>query len=70
VIGTAYIADDVVALNGSSYIAVANSTGVDPSADDGSHWQLLAARGADGADGTGGGTGGTTEFSTFLMMGA
>lgn len=48
---TAYGANAIVSANGSSYIAVAPSTGIDPTTDDGTHWMLLAAKGATGAQG-------------------
>jgi hypothetical protein len=50
-IGTAYLLLDIVNYNGSSYIAVAASTGVEPDTDNGSHWVLIAAKGAQGIQG-------------------
>ena len=40
-----YVINDVVALLGSSYVAVAANTGVNPSTDDGTNWQLMARAG-------------------------
>jgi hypothetical protein len=51
---TAYVTGDIVGNLGSSYIATSDNTGNDPATDDGSHWALLAAKGADGDDGTDG----------------
>ncbi len=54
---TAYVSRDVVTANGSTYVAVAPNTGLDPVVDvanSGGNWALLAARGADGAVGADG----------------
>lgn len=40
---TAYAAEDTVVRGLQTYYALANSTGVDPATDDGSHWQVGAA---------------------------
>lgn len=48
---TAYGLDAVVSRNGSSYLSVAASTGIDPTTDDGTHWMLLAAKGDQGIQG-------------------
>lgn len=48
--GTDYVVDDLVTLDGSSYIAVADSTGEEPGT--GASWTLIAAAGAPGAPGT------------------
>jgi len=57
---TAYIEDDVVVYNGSSYIAKGNTTGNAPT--NTTYWGLLAQKGANGTDGTNGtnGTNGAT----------
>lgn len=57
---TAYVADDVVFYNGSSYIAKQSSTGNAPT--NTTYWGLLAQKGTDGTDGTNGtnGTNGAT----------
>lgn len=46
---TEYFLFDLVNYNGSSYVAIANSTGVLPS--DTSKWQLIAQKGNTGNDG-------------------
>jgi hypothetical protein len=58
--GTVYTVGDAVSENGSSYIALATSTGVNPATDvagSGSHWALLASIGSTGATGATGTTG-------------
>lgn len=55
---TAYVLDDAVSLNGSSYIAVASNTNSSPDTNP-SNWQLLAQAGATGATGSAGATGST-----------
>jgi hypothetical protein len=58
--GTAYSAKDVVTEGGSSYIALAANTVVDPAADvgaGGGRWALIAAAGATGATGSTGAQG-------------
>jgi hypothetical protein len=57
--GTAYVANDVVSAGGSSWIAVANTTGDDPTTDGGAHWQLIAQKGDTGPTGGTGPTGAT-----------
>jgi len=49
---TAYVKDDVVFYNGSSYIAKQSSTGNAPT--NTTYWGLLAQKGTDGSDGTNG----------------
>lgn len=44
--GTAYAVDDAVFYGGSSYWAIATSTGAQPDTDGGAHWSLLAESGA------------------------
>lgn len=46
---TAYHVNDVVSLLGSSYVAVSANTGVNPSTDGGTNWQILAQAGAPGS---------------------
>ena len=57
---TAYVANDVVFFNGSSYIAKQSTTGNAPT--NTTYWGLLAQKGTDGTDGTNGtnGTNGAT----------
>jgi len=43
---TAYHVNDVVSLLGSSWVAVAANTGVNPSTDGGTNWQIMATNGA------------------------
>lgn len=50
---TAFVTGQGATRLGSAYLAVSNSTGVDPATDDGTHWQLLVAKGAKGDTGTG-----------------
>ncbi|MGB7925601.1 MAG: hypothetical protein WCF57_20350 [Pyrinomonadaceae bacterium] len=50
---TAYVAYDTVAHEGSSFVAIAASTNVEPGTDP-AKWNLLAEKGADGAVGGGG----------------
>jgi hypothetical protein len=47
--GTTYTTNDVVTKNGSSWIAVATSTGVDPATDDDTHWTIVSASGLSGS---------------------
>lgn len=56
--GTAYSTNDVVTHQGSSYYALASSTGVTPGTD-GAKWQLIAQKGDTGATGPTGATGAT-----------
>lgn len=56
--GTAYSRDDVVTVNGSSYVALTTNTAKDPTTTPTS-WALLAARGATGPVGPTGATGPT-----------
>lgn len=56
--GTAYAVDDSVGHNGSSWFAVAPSTGVEPT-DTATQWSVLAAAGATGPQGPTGATGPT-----------
>ena len=49
---TSYVKDDVVTYNGSSYIALGNTTGNAPTNQ--TYWGLLASKGTDGTDGTNG----------------
>lgn len=51
--GTTYQAYDSVSRGGSSYVAVATSTAVDPTTDGGAKWQLLAQVGSPGPAGPG-----------------
>lgn len=53
----------IVTDDGSSYFAVVPSTGIDPSSDNGTHWQPLAVKGAPGAPGTPGADASTTTVS-------
>lgn len=50
---TTYTADVVVTRGGGSYIAIAETTGNDPTTDEGVHWGILAAPGAKGEGGGG-----------------
>ena len=45
---TSYAINDGVSQLGQSYIAVSASTGINPSGDGGTHWQLMAASGSGG----------------------
>jgi hypothetical protein len=45
---TNYVINDLVTKLGNSYIAVSSSTNIDPSTDNGTHWQLFAAAGSGG----------------------
>lgn len=54
-VGTTYAVDAVVTRGGGSYLAIAETTGNDPSTDEGVHWGILAAPGAKGEGGGGGG---------------
>jgi hypothetical protein len=56
---TAYILDDTVSRNGSSYIAQQPNQGIDPATDSGTNWQPVALAGAPGATGAQGPTGTT-----------
>lgn len=56
--GVSYATDDAVAYSGSSYVAVAASTGVTPGTDI-TKWAVLAAAGATGSTGSTGTTGAT-----------
>jgi len=47
--GTTYTNNDVVTENGSSWIAVAMSTDIDPATDDDTHWTILTAAGLSGS---------------------
>jgi hypothetical protein len=61
---TAYAINDVVTENGSSWIAVANSTGIDPATDDDTHWTIVSASGLSGsANATLAGSDTTTDAS-------
>lgn len=51
---TAYVTNNIVSLNGSSYIALSNNTGVQPGTDGGVTWAVLAAAGAQGPAGPSG----------------
>jgi hypothetical protein len=51
---TAYVIDDAVTLNGTSYVAVANNTNSSPPS---ANWNTLAAKGDTGATGSTGSTG-------------
>ncbi len=57
---TAYVTTNLVSRSGSSYVAVANSTNVDPATDGGSNWQLVASKGDAGSLGL-------TTFNTFTI---
>ena len=57
VAATAYLKDDVVNYNGSSYIAKVDTTGNAPT--NTLYWGLLASKGTDGVDGTNGTNGAT-----------
>ena len=48
---TAYVVNDAVEYNGSSYICIAPTTGNDPT--NATYWNLMAQKGADGSGGTG-----------------
>lgn len=48
---TAYVVNDAVEYNGSSYICIAPTTGNDPT--NATYWNLMAQKGADGTGGTG-----------------
>lgn len=52
-VGTTYAVDDVVTRGGGSYLAIAETTGNDPTTDEGVHWGILAAPGAEGGGGGG-----------------
>lgn len=52
--GTAYAAYDTVSFSGSSYVAIAASTGITPGTD-ATKWNLVAQKGDTGAAGSGGG---------------
>lgn len=54
---TAYLVDDAVSYQGSSYIAILGGTGNLPT--NTTYWQLIASKGDDGADGAAGATGAT-----------
>jgi hypothetical protein len=57
---TAYVKNDVVTLNGSSFLAKASSTGTNPATDAsgaGTNWALIVEKGAVGATGATGATG-------------
>jgi hypothetical protein len=56
---TTYAINDGVNENGSSYIAVAVNTNVDPSSDGGTHWAVFALKGTTGSIGLTGSTGTT-----------
>ena len=60
---TAYVANDVVFFNGSSYIAKQSTTGNAPT--NTTYWGLLAQKGTDGTDGTNG-TNGTNGARTQM----
>ena len=49
--GTTYTNNDVVTTNGSSWIALTATNGVDPTTDGGTNWLVIAAAGATGATG-------------------
>jgi hypothetical protein len=51
---TTYKVDDIVTRTGGSYLALAETKGVDPATDEGVHWGILATPGAEGAEGKGG----------------
>lgn len=51
--GTTYHGGDIVARGGGSYLALGETTGNDPSTDEGLHWGILALPGAAGSGGTG-----------------
>lgn len=44
---TAYVVDDAVSYNGSSYICILNSTGNLPT--NGTYWEIIASKGDTGA---------------------
>lgn len=52
-VGTTYAIDSVVTRGGGSYLAIAETTGNDPTTDEGVHWGILAAPGAEGGGGGG-----------------
>jgi hypothetical protein len=56
-VATSYVATDIVAFGGSSYIARSSNTGVPPDTALGTDWDLVSARGADGATGATGAEG-------------
>jgi hypothetical protein len=58
---TAYAINDVVTTNGSSWIALTATNGVDPTTDDGTHWMAVAAAGLSGCTNE---TVATSEFTT------
>ncbi|MDA9796204.1 hypothetical protein N9B93_01160 [Candidatus Pelagibacter ubique] len=57
--GTAYVADDVVSYNGSSYICILASTGNLPT--NATYWEQMSSAGTNGTDGTDLGTTLTTQ---------
>lgn len=63
---TSYSADDAVFHDGSSYVAVADSTGEEPGA--GSSWDLLAQQGEQGEQGPPGSAGGGTNISSTHVV--
>lgn len=68
--GTAYAIDDAVSKGGSSFFAVAPSTGVDPETDSGTYWQPLSLHGATGATGDAGAAGLSVLNGTGAPTGA
>ena len=65
-----YAVNDAVSYNGSSYIATASSTNVQPGSPSGSGaWTLLAAQGVMGASGPAGSTGPTGATPTISIAG-
>jgi hypothetical protein len=61
---TAYHNNEVVVLNGSSYVAVANNTNSSPPS---ANWQLVASKGDTGATGATGSTGATGTAATIAV---
>ena len=62
---TAYVAGDVVAYNGNSYVARQNTTGNTPG--DTAYWQTLATKGDTGSQGPTGNTGSTGAAATIAV---
>jgi hypothetical protein len=68
--GTTYTNNDVVTENGSSWIAVATSNGVDPATDDDTHWTIVSASGASGSASATLAGSDTTTVASYTDLGA
>ena len=66
--GTAYVIDDVVSYNGSSYVCIQASTGNLPTVT--THWNIMSSAGTNGTDGTDVGTTLTTQGDILYRDGS